>query len=99
MSVPFDYVVNANTNGYQLRTVNDLRDILDQCRIEAQQALNVEQAVKINHSLQTLDLLIKLVPGARFVLWKPEEQFLTVSRTLESLRAEFPWLKREKVTK
>lgn len=99
MSVPFDYAVTANTNGYQLRTVNDLRDILDECRAEAQQNLDVELAVKANRAIESLDLLVKMVPGARFALWRPDEVFITVSATLESLRAEFPWLKREKVTK
>jgi hypothetical protein len=98
-TVPFTDAVAAGVHGYELRLIQDLRDILEEAKAGFQTSLDVAGAVQCEQALQRIDLLCQMIPRARFVLWKRDENFITVSQTVESLRSEFPWLKREKVSK
>lgn len=97
--VSFDDEVAANVKGYELRTIDDLRDILAETKIEFQRELDVKAASGVAWAEERLDCLVRLIPRARYVLWKRDENFITIAQTVESLRAEFPWLKHEKVTR
>ena len=97
--VPFGDVFRANVSGYELRTIDDFRDMIAGIKQEFQHALDIPNAVQAEWAEQRLDALVRLIPRARFVLWKRDEEFITVSQTVESLQAEFPCLKREKVTR
>lgn len=95
----FDSVVSANVHGYQLMEISDIRDQLIEHTESSETAGDAEQFAAGCNALERLELLVKCVPGAKYALWRPREKFMTVARTVESLKAEFSFLRYEKVTK
>lgn len=85
-------VYQANYNGYELVTIEDFRDLLEQIRIECQQKANISGVLNTRMAKERLNLLVTIMPSARYVLWKREENFITLADTIVSLQREFPWL-------
>lgn len=87
-------VITALSNGYELRTVDDFRSMLSEAGEVLIQRDGLQGAASISWATERLEQMLRFVtPNAKFVLWKRSELYIVLSPTLESLRAEFPWLR------
>lgn len=97
---PQNDVIVANQNGFELRELEDFWDILADSQQILRNQGDLEGVERLKDTGLRVAMLLKyVVPHARYILWKREEKYVVVSPTLESFRAEYPWLRHEKVIK
>lgn len=102
MIIPALDVINANEAGYELRTVDEFRDILTEAIDSIASGLQdapPETLQRLRFTEDRFNTLHRMMPHSKCILWKREDHFITLAPSVDSLRKEFPFLSLQKVAK